>query len=53
MDPYYNVVRPLNYIGGYQIGGPLGIQVMLTKKPSWIHRVMMKLCFGIVWVDTV
>jgi len=39
------------YVGGYQIGGPMGLQINMQKKPKWIHRTMMRLCLGWEWVD--
>lgn len=40
-----------SYVGGYQIGGPNGLRINLTQKPSFIHRFFNKLILGFVWVD--
>jgi len=49
------------YVGGYRIGGihhsfRIGggsdwLEINFTYKPSWFHRTMMKICFGIQWFD--
>jgi hypothetical protein len=39
------------YAGGYCIGGSMGLQVNLKEKPIWLHRTMMRLCFGWEWKD--
>lgn len=39
------------YVGGYQIGGPIGLRINFTKKPNWFHRTMMRLCLGWEWVE--
>lgn len=39
------------YVGVYQLGGQYGVRIMFQKKPIWLHRTMMKLCFGIEWID--
>lgn len=39
------------YVGGYQLGGKYGLQIMFEQKPKWIHRKMMKWCLGWEWVD--
>ena len=39
------------YAGGYCIGGSMGLQVNLKEKPIWLHRTMMRLCFGWKWKD--
>lgn len=39
------------YAGAYRVGGPAGLQINLAKKPLWLHRTMMRLCFGWEWVD--
>jgi membrane-associated HD superfamily phosphohydrolase len=35
-------------IGGYKLGNTT---LALTYKPKWIHRKMMKIFFGVQWVD--
>lgn len=38
--------------GFYRIGGwPNVFQVYITQKPNWLHRTMMRLCLGWIWVD--
>ena len=49
----YTISEPPKYVGGYQIGGPRGLQINLKQKPNWLHRKMMRLCFGWEWVDTI
>lgn len=39
------------YVGGYQLGGPVGLKIMFQKKPLWLHRKLMKWCLGWEWVD--
>jgi hypothetical protein len=38
-------------VGFYQIGGKHGLNIGFTKKPIWLHRKMMALCFGWKWID--
>jgi hypothetical protein len=45
------LIKAPTYVGSYQIGGPMGLCFSLTHKPRWLHRQMMRLCFGWVWVD--
>ena len=38
--------------GGYKFGnGQPSVIIQLNYKPKWFHRFMMKLCFGLYWVD--
>ena len=37
--------------GGYYLGGKKGFGVLLDTKPAWLHRVMMRGCFGWEWID--
>lgn len=39
------------YLGYYQLGGSEGVQIYLVKKPKWLHRKMMKICFGLEWIN--
>lgn len=39
------------YVGGYLLGGPNGFKIMLQRRPLWLHRKMMKWCFGWEWID--
>ena len=47
----HNLFGHPKYVGGYQIGGPFGLRVNMTKKPNWFQRKMMALCLGWEWVD--
>jgi hypothetical protein len=47
----YSIDLGPNYAGSYVLGSPYGFHVSQTKKPIWIHRVMMRLCLGFIWVD--
>ncbi len=46
-----HIIEVPRFAGGYRIGGSFGVQFNLTKKPHWIHRAMMRWCFGWEWVD--
>jgi hypothetical protein len=39
------------YAGYYKIGGNIGMQIFLGKKPKWIHRKFTKLLLGWEWKD--
>jgi len=41
----------LRHVGYWEIGGPLGIRVALSRRPNWLHRTMVRLVFGFVWKD--
>ena len=47
IDKHYSTKYP----GYYQLGGSEGVQIYLVKKPKWFHRKMMKLCFGLEWIN--
>lgn len=47
----FTVATPI-YAGGYQLGGPNGLQINIQRKPSSWHRFWMRVCLGWVWVDT-
>jgi len=51
MPDFHGLSIP-KYVGGYQIGGQMGLRVNLQKKPIFLHRWMMKFCLGWKWVDT-
>jgi hypothetical protein len=38
-------------VGGYHMGGPMGIRFSLYRKPNWFHRKMVQLILGWKWVD--
>ena len=40
-------------VGGYRFGNEKSFytQIHLTYKPSWFHRTMMRVCFGLYWFD--
>lgn len=42
------ILRPPIYVGGYRIED---LTYSLRNKPKWFNRVMVKLFFGIEWVD--
>ena len=42
------IKAPAQAVGGYRLGNTT---LALTHKPKWLHRTMMRLCFGVVWVD--
>jgi hypothetical protein len=35
-------------VGGYKLGNTT---LSVPNKPKWIHRKMMKIFFGVEWVD--
>ena len=47
----YTFAPTPKYAGGYQIGGPMGLRINFTKKPRWLHRMMMRWAFGWKWED--
>jgi len=47
----FGFVRPPRYVGGYHVGGPAGLVINLTERPCWLHRQMMRWCFGWEWRD--
>lgn len=49
--PDYNVNIKPKWAGGYQLGGPGGLKIMLAKRPSWFNRKMMNFILGLEWVD--
>lgn len=40
------------YVGGYEIGGPLGLRVNFQKRPPWIARFFCRMLLDWRWVDT-
>ena len=38
------------WAGHWEIGGPEGIFINLVQAPWRLHRLTMRLCFGIKWV---
>jgi hypothetical protein len=45
-------IAPPKFVGSYRIGDSGSyLQINLKKKPNWLHRKMMLLCFGWEWVD--
>jgi hypothetical protein len=38
-------------VGGYQMGGNGGIQFMLPRRPSWLHRTMARILLGWEWKE--
>ena len=43
-----STLHPPIYVGGYDIGG---VRFMLTRRPSWWHRLMVRLVLGWEWHD--
>lgn len=37
--------------GFYEIGGPMGLQIYLAKRPCWLHRTATLAILGFVWKD--
>ena len=51
-EMHTNTISLPKYVGGYRIGGGSDwLEINFTYKPSWFHRTMMKICFGIQWFD--
>jgi|SanBayMetagenome_1026888.scaffolds.fasta_scaffold332421_1 hypothetical protein len=49
-------VKPITLpkvIGGYRLGKQISnnLQFTMTHKPIWLHRQMMRICFGWYWFD--
>ena len=48
----YTAINTPNYVGGYRLGNDAcHTQFNFTYKPNWFHRTMMRLCFGLKWVN--
>jgi hypothetical protein len=47
----YTVISSPPCVGYYQIGGQYGLRIAFSKKPIWLHRKMMFLCLGWMWID--
>lgn len=50
-SPGPHTISQPKYVGGYRVGGVIGLQVNFITKPNWFHRKMMKLCLGWEWID--
>jgi hypothetical protein len=50
-NPDLTIESGPKYAGRYQLGGSMGLQIYLAKKPKWLHRKMMKLCLGFEWIN--
>lgn len=47
-----NRIKIPKTVGGYRLGDEKAAATLhLAKRPKWLHRKMMKLCFGVEWVD--
>jgi hypothetical protein len=47
-----NSLKVQQEVGGYRLGNHnLATTFCLTYKPKWIHRKMMKIFFGLDWID--
>ena len=42
------IKAPAQAVGGYRLGCTT---LALTYKPNWLHRTMMRICFGVEWVN--
>jgi len=47
-DAWDNGCNQTLNVSGYKLGNTI---LALTYKPKWIHRKMMKIFFGVQWVD--
>lgn len=51
-DQYKLEGHPVPQAGAYWIGGVNdGLAFTLKRRPAWLHRLMMCVAFGWVWVD--
>ena len=39
------------FVGYWEFGGEDGLYVSLERRPWWIHRALIRLAFGVRWVD--
>jgi hypothetical protein len=46
-----SIVEPPKVAGAYWVGGNGGLCIQIKKRPSWMHRFMMRWAFGWVWKD--
>ncbi len=47
-----NSLKVQQEVGGYRLENHnLATTFCLTYKPKWIHRKMMKIFFGLDWID--
>lgn len=52
LKPVDFVIKQTIKVGGYRLGTENGSATLhLPVKPKWIHRKMMKIFFGVDWVD--
>jgi hypothetical protein len=42
------IIKQTLPVGGYKLGNTT---LTMTNRPKWIHRKMMKIVFGVDWVD--
>jgi len=47
----FSVLETKKYVGYWELGGPMGLQIRLEDRPEKHHQANMEWCFGIVWVD--
>lgn len=40
------ILKPIESVGSYDLGN---VFLMVTKRPSWFQRVMVRWCFGWKW----
>jgi hypothetical protein len=52
LDTGIKFQQPPRPVGAYWIGGVgIGLGVHMTRRPAWLHRLLMRWAFGWVWVD--
>lgn len=39
------------YVIGEKTANGYPVQIYFRKRPLWLHRWMMRVCLGIIWVD--
>lgn len=39
------------YVGCYQIGGPMGLEIKFESRPNWWHRAWSRWLLGWRWID--
>ena len=42
---------PPPVVGYWEIGGPMGLRVGMSRRPIWLHRVAVRAVLGFVWKD--
>jgi hypothetical protein len=47
----YQTITVRTHVGRYVIGGPQGINISMSHRPSWWHRFWMRVTLGIEWIE--